>query len=86
MLAHVSGSDFTRRDFNQMAKAFDEKVNVKEGDPLAGDATVAASQAAPAQPAPPPTDEPPFRVPPRTAIAGVLISEWAYGRGVWARL
>ena len=24
--------------------------------------------------------EPPYRVPPRSAIAGVLISDWAYGR------
>jgi NAD+ diphosphatase len=24
--------------------------------------------------------EPPFRVPPRNAIAGVLISDWAYGK------
>ncbi|KAJ7772048.1 NUDIX hydrolase domain-like protein [Mycena maculata] len=29
---------------------------------------------------PPVVDEPPFRVPPTSAIAGVLIREWAYGK------
>jgi len=28
----------------------------------------------------PSKDEPPFRIPPRTAIAGVLISDWARGK------
>lgn len=27
-------------------------------------------------------DDPPFRVPPKTAIAGVLISDWAHGKSL----
>ncbi|KAJ7496828.1 NUDIX hydrolase domain-like protein [Mycena latifolia] len=37
-----------------------------------------STDAKPAEPAP--VDEPPFRVPPTSAIAGVLIREWAYGK------
>ncbi|KAI0066000.1 hypothetical protein BV25DRAFT_1797206 [Artomyces pyxidatus] len=93
VLEHANGVNFTRRDYKTMNDAVDERPNVitakQPADPLGGDAAVAASQAkegavlagkvdseAPAGAA----DEPPFRVPPRTAIAGVLISEWAYGK------
>ncbi|KAI0047942.1 hypothetical protein FA95DRAFT_1148265 [Auriscalpium vulgare] len=92
VLEHKEGTNFTRRDFKTMADSIEGRANVPnkdakdEGDPLAGDATVAASQAKEGVVQPKPTEvpadanEPPFRVPPRTAIAGVLISDWAYGR------
>jgi NAD+ diphosphatase len=46
--------------------------SLKEADPKAAAAKAAAEGAD--------DDEPPFRIPPITAIAGVLIQEWAYGR------
>ena len=30
----------------------------------------------------PDENEPPFRIPPKTAIAGVLISDWAHGKSL----
>ena len=61
------------------AEGNDVKASV--GDPLGGDAAVRDSQVrdTPALVTHDDT-EPPFRVPPRTAIAGVLISDWAFGR------
>lgn len=84
VLEHKEGTRFTRSDYKQIA-SIDERVNVKVpvGDPLGGDAAVqdsggqtrnAAAVEAPGN------DEPAFRVPPRTAIAGVLISDWAFGK------
>ncbi|KAI9511131.1 NUDIX hydrolase domain-like protein [Russula earlei] len=83
VLQHKEGTNFTRSDFKQMA-SIDERVNVKaSGDPLGGDAAVHGNQT---QEAPALVthhdNEPPFRIPPRTAIAGVLISDWALGKTV----
>ena len=36
----------------------------------------------PTAPPQPGEQDPPFRVPPKTAIAGVLISDWAYGKAL----
>ena len=57
------------------------KVTASVDDPLGGDAAVRDSQTrdTPVHVTHDDT-EPPFRVPPRTAIAGVLISDWAFGR------
>ena len=64
-----------------------ENVNVSEsvGDPLGGDAAVQDRDSqAPSRNAPDlladENDGPSFRIPPRTAIAGVLISDWAFGK------
>lgn len=46
---------------------------------LAGDANVVKETEVNVEPANSP-GEPPFRVPPMTAIAGVLISDWARGK------
>jgi NAD+ diphosphatase len=84
VLEHKEGTSFTSRDYKQMAN-IDERNNVKVsvGDPLGGDAAVqdrdsqirnTAALVADGN------DEPAFRVPPRTAIAGVLISDWAFGK------
>lgn len=84
VLQHEEGTSFTKRDYKQMASV-DERVNVQVSvhDPLGGDAAVKDSKTrdAPALVAPCGI-EPPFRVPPRAAIAGVLISDWAFGRAV----
>jgi NAD+ diphosphatase len=83
VLQHEGGTRFTRSDYKQIA-SIDERVNVKVSvdDPLGGDAAVHDSQTRDAAPAlvAPDDIELPFRVPPRTAIAGVLISDWAFGR------
>ena len=67
--------------------SIDERDNVKVtvGDPLGGDAAVQDRDSqAPSRNASDPVahgnDEPAFRIPPRTAIAGVLISDWAFGK------
>ncbi len=81
VLQHQEGTHFTRSDYKQMAGIEGVNVKVSVDDPLGGDAAVRDSQARDA-PALVAHDgiEPPFRVPPRTAIAGVLISDWAFGR------
>ena len=67
----------------------DERDNIKVpetvGDPLGGDAAVQDRDSqAPSRNVSDPVahgnDEPAFRIPPRTAIAGVLISDWALGK------
>lgn len=65
--------------------SIDERDNLKVSDPLGGDAAIQARDSqAPSRNARDPVadgnDEPTFRIPPRTAIAGVLISDWALGK------
>jgi len=88
ILEHKDGTSFSRRDYKQMA-SIEERDNVKVsgsvGDPLGGDAAVQDRDSrAPSRSTPDPVahgnDEPAFRIPPRTAIAGVLISDWAFGK------
>jgi NAD+ diphosphatase len=83
VLQHNEGTSFTRSDYRYFEKRIEERVNVtvSGGDPLGGDAAVhdSSPRVVPA-PAVIDANEPPFRVPPRTAIAGVLISDWAYGK------
>lgn len=80
------GATLTRRDNRMIAK-------IQDGEPASGgdgagalahsDPSIKAQEAKPvvvAKPEPAAVDEPPFRVPPLTAIAGVLISEWAHGK------
>jgi len=86
---HENGTSFSRSDYKQMA-SIDERDNVKVvsgsvGDPLGGDAAVQDRDSqVPSRNAPDHVadgnDEPAFRIPPRTAIAGVLISDWAFGK------
>ncbi len=66
ILEHKDGTSFTRSDYKQMA-SMDERDNVKSvGDPPGGVQDGDSRNAA-------------FRIPPRTTIAGVLISDWAFG-------
>ena len=84
VLRHKEGTNFTRSDDKQLAKSLEESVtvDVSGGDPLGGDAAVhdGPSRVAPAPVASEVNGPPPFRIPPRTAIAGVLISDWAFGK------
>jgi NAD+ diphosphatase len=81
VLEHKDGTSFTSRDYKQLA-SIDERANVKVsgGDPLGKDAAVQDRVRNTATLVADGNDEPAFRVPPRTAIAGVLISDWAFGR------
>ncbi|CAE7060799.1 unnamed protein product [Rhizoctonia solani] len=63
VLAHPDGTNIRRREYKNFDEAQDQS-------------TRAAAAAGPIDPQPP-KDQPPFRVPPLSAIAGVLISQWA---------
>ena len=78
VLAHEEGTTFTRKDYKQMNDIVDGKNSAQDVDALAGDA--AANVAAQLKPARPTVEELAFRVPPISAIAGVLIYEWAHGK------
>lgn len=82
VLEHAQGTNFTRRDWRQVAEVQEGKPDTATSgsDPLAGDAAAAANKAQSAAnlPVKKEHDAPAFRVPPTTAIAGVLISHWAY--------
>ncbi|CAE6448399.1 unnamed protein product [Rhizoctonia solani] len=65
VLAHPDGTNIRRREYKNFDEAQDQP-------------TKAAAAAGPIDPQPP-KDQPPFRVPPQSAIAGVLISQWAKG-------
>jgi NAD+ diphosphatase len=70
VLRHPNGTVLSPRG----SKRLDEIVSgqtVEEGGSQAVEAGVVAKSQ---------NDEPPFRVPPRSSIAGMLISEWAYGK------
>ena len=86
---HKDGTSFSRSDYNHMASIdksdYVKVVSGSVGDPLGGDAAVQDRDSqVPSRNAPDPVvhgnDEPAFRIPPRTAIAGVLISDWAFGK------
>lgn len=83
VLEHKEGTNFSKSDYRRIA-SIDERVNVKAsvGDALGGDAAVqdGDSQIRNAALVGDGNDEPAFRVPPRTAIGGVLISDWALGK------
>ncbi|EPT04695.1 hypothetical protein FOMPIDRAFT_1045958 [Fomitopsis schrenkii] len=78
VLNHAEGTNITRNDHRKLAAAQEEKgPAISTANALAGDAVTEEEKKAKAVEGP---SELAFRVPPITAIAGVLISEWAYGR------
>lgn len=85
VLSHVDGTNLTGRDHSKMAAAQEERDHAGKGtagstaNALAGDAVTDEEKQKNAKLREEPS-ELPFRVPPLTAIAGVLISEWAYRR------
>jgi NAD+ diphosphatase len=89
VLQHKEGTNFSRSDYKQFTKETDQRLNVKlsGSDPLSGDAAAHDPNSQPRDASAsvtPAVDDPPFRVPPRTAIAGVLISDWALGNATVA--
>ncbi|KAI0318878.1 NUDIX hydrolase domain-like protein [Amylostereum chailletii] len=68
VLAHPDGTNLTRRDHRKFAAVYDARPPPEE---TAGETR---------DPERITEDLPPFRVPPLSAIAGVLIADWAHGR------
>ncbi|KZT10914.1 uncharacterized protein LAESUDRAFT_721313 [Laetiporus sulphureus 93-53] len=84
VLNHSQGTNITRGDHRTLAQAQEERDSSKEAavstaNALAGDAVTDEEKKRKAQ-APEEPSELPFRLPPITAIAGVLINEWAHRR------
>ncbi|OAX36523.1 hypothetical protein K503DRAFT_291783 [Rhizopogon vinicolor AM-OR11-026] len=69
VLRHRSGTNFSRREYKKMAE-------IQDGPDNNADASKAQEQSVEVDK----DDEPPFRMPPVTAIAGVLIQHWAEGK------
>lgn len=79
ILNHPEGTNITRNDHRKLAASQEEKRPLTStANALAGDAVTEEEKKAKAVVEGP--SELKFRVPPVTAIAGVLISEWAHGR------
>ncbi|KAI0948968.1 hypothetical protein AcW1_008696 [Taiwanofungus camphoratus] len=86
VLSHAEGTNLSGRDHRQIAAAqqggnnmSDKAAAVSTANALAGDAVPSEEKEQSAKAAATPT-EVPFRLPPLTAIAGVLVSEWAHRR------
>ena len=75
MLSHAEGTNISRQEHKEIA-ASAENSNPHEKPDEANAQLKAAASTAPAAS----SNGPLFKVPPRTAIGGVILSEWAYGR------
>lgn len=78
VLGHSTGTTFRQSDYKKMAEIVDgaSKPPSAPLDPAA-QALTPRDDKAKQQYVPPPSDgDPPFRLPPITAIAGVLIRDW----------
>jgi len=93
ILSHPTGTTFSRRDYKVLNDGQDG-TDKDTDQPQQGVSALAHSDLsitpkeglgtkvilAESQPKPSNEEEPPFRVPPMTAIAGVLIRHWAEGK------
>ena len=96
VLAHPDGTNLRRRDYakldeitsgsapnQQQQQQRQQQQRQRAGIESASDTDTSQAAARPqteVHKEPKDVGEPLFRVPPRNAIAGVLISDWAYGR------
>jgi len=75
ILAHPEGARITRQEYKKFddedTKKGDQSQNSQQPPSTTSDSAVSQTSTKPL---------PPFRVPPTTAIAGVLIRDWAEGR------
>lgn len=86
VLAHPDGTHLRRRDYAKLEEITSGSTPKQQqgagiesaSDPDASQATAISKTEI--QEEIKDVGEPPFRVPPRSAIAGILISDWAYGR------
>ena len=89
MLAHPDGTNLRKRDYAKLDEITSgsapkqQQQQQRAGIESASDMDTSQAAARPqieVQEETKDIGEPPYRVPPRSAIAGVLISDWAYGR------
>ena len=87
VLAHPDGTNLRKRDYvkldaitsGSVPKQQQERAGIESASDM--DASQAATKPqVEVEKEIKDVGEPPYRVPPRSAIAGVLISDWAYGR------
>ncbi|TBU31595.1 NUDIX hydrolase domain-like protein [Dichomitus squalens] len=76
VLGHTSGTIISRQEHKELAAAAENSNPNGKPEAATADARGAKSSVAPALS----DSAPPFKIPPRTAIGGVILSEWAYGR------
>lgn len=75
VLRHPIGGNFGKAEYKKMAESTEERDNTKPQLDPSLDTKGAKAMDPPSGM----TDEPPFRLPPVTAIAGVLIRDWVDG-------
>ena len=86
VLTHPDGTNLRRRDYaklEEITSGSTPKKQQRAGIESASDPDASQAAAVPKteiQDGTKGTGEPAFRVPPRTTISGILISDWAYGR------
>jgi len=89
VLAHPDGTNLRKRDYVKLdaitsgSTPKEQRQQQRAGIESASDTDASQATARPqegVQKEIRDVEGPPFRVPPRSAIAGVLISDWAYGR------
>ncbi|KAF6763009.1 NAD+ diphosphatase [Ephemerocybe angulata] len=85
VLDHKAGTTFRKSDFKRMneiveGKATEDKTNAEMAAQALSPADPGAASKPVLQREPTDDDEPPFRLPPLTAIAGVLIRDWVDGK------
>lgn len=86
VLSHNEGTTLSRQEHKEIAASAEnsnphEKPDDANAQPTAAAASTAPAAAAAAATAPVNMNRgPPFKIPPRTAIGGVILSEWAHGR------
>lgn len=88
VLSHNEGTTLSRQEHKEIAASAEnsnphEKPDDANAQPTAAAAAASTAPAAAAAAATAPVNMnrgPPFKIPPRTAIGGVILSEWAHGR------
>ena len=76
VLAHPQGARLSRKDYRRFDEEESKIASEKAGTSTSGQATTTPA----AKEETKEDDLPPFRVPPSSAIAGVLIRDWVEGK------
>ncbi|KAH7104376.1 NUDIX hydrolase domain-like protein [Auriculariales sp. MPI-PUGE-AT-0066] len=85
IISHPKGMIIRKREYKKFSDHIEGRVDAKDGEnvtvghALAPESDAATNTQTKARRASSAQDDPPFRIPPLTAIAGVLISNWAKG-------
>ena len=76
VLAHAEGTRISQQEHREIAATAENSNPNANPDAVSAGAKDVGGATAPA----PSAGAPPFKIPPLTAIGGVILSEWAYGR------